>query len=224
MSRCVFSAITVAIGVVSVIPHASMKRMSYFCSYHSTNWRGSAEPAQTMERRLEISRLVCSRKLYSPIHKVGTPAVKVARSDSIILAMSAGCRNRPLKTILAPTITYRIRDAPTVGVKHRHQLQDSVALAQREYVGETQRIAVKHQRPMTEQHAFGMAGGAGGIADRRRFLLIEIGPAIRLVPARRPAFVHRRCRRRRCRPARRSRVLRGSPREWDRAGIVASHQ
>ena len=31
-SRCVFSATTVAIGVVSVIPHASMKRMPYFCS------------------------------------------------------------------------------------------------------------------------------------------------------------------------------------------------
>ena len=30
-SRWLFSAITVAIGVVSVMPHASMKRMPYFC-------------------------------------------------------------------------------------------------------------------------------------------------------------------------------------------------
>ena len=45
LSRCFFSAMKVAMGVVSVMPQASRKWMPYFFSYHSMNWRGMAEPA-----------------------------------------------------------------------------------------------------------------------------------------------------------------------------------
>ena len=46
---------TVAIGVVSVMPHASRNGTPYFFSYHSMNCRGMAEPATTTARSEERS-------------------------------------------------------------------------------------------------------------------------------------------------------------------------
>ena len=58
--------------------------------------------------------------------------MNVARSVSIICAMSAGCRWRPLQHDFRADHDGGVRNAPAVGVKHGDQLQDRVALTQSE--------------------------------------------------------------------------------------------
>ncbi len=60
-----------------------------------------------------------------------------------------------------------VRNAPAVGVEHRDQLQDRVALAQCEHIGQAQRKTVQHQRPMRVQNSLGMTRGPRRVAGRR---------------------------------------------------------
>ncbi len=65
---------------------------------------------------------------------VGTPAVSVTRSRTIRSRTLAPSRYGPGNTCPAPNMVAGERQAPRVHVKHRHDWQDDVALADRQRV------------------------------------------------------------------------------------------
>ena len=71
--------------------------------------------------------------------------------------------------------------APTVGMKHRNDLENGVALGDGEDVGKGERKAVQKKRTVRVQHGFGMAGGARGVAGGAGGGFIERRPGIRLI-------------------------------------------
>ena len=71
----------------------------------------------------------------TPIQMVGTPAATVTCSASMRSAMAGGDRSGPGITSVAPAATAGVGEAPGVGVEHRHDRQDDVALADAEAVG-----------------------------------------------------------------------------------------
>ncbi len=91
-------------GEVSVIPHAC----TMVSPWRSSNARiidgGHAEPPLTRVFRLDTSRGRASSSASSPCQMVGTPAVNVGRSASIISASGAGCRKRSGISIDAPAM------------------------------------------------------------------------------------------------------------------------
>ena len=116
-----------------------MKRTPYFFSYRSTNWRGSAAPATTTVRRLDISCVSFSRKLYK-----SHPERRHAGAENVALLLhelgDVGGLKMPAAQHDPRSNHYRrVRNTPAIGVKHRDQLQNRVALAQGE--------AVRHVRP-----------------------------------------------------------------------------
>src|SRR5580704_3445905 len=60
------------------------------------------------------------------------------------------------------------RDAPTVGVKHRDNLQDRIALGDGERIGQREREAVQKKRAVSVDDALRVAGGSGSVTSCRR--------------------------------------------------------
>ena len=71
-----------------------------------------------------------------------------------------------------------IRQAPGVGVEHRHHRHDHVSGRQVHGVGQAGRIGVQNGRAMRVDHALGVAGRARGVAQRRGRGLVELGPLV----------------------------------------------
>ena len=71
-----------------------------------------------------------------------------------------------------------IRGAPGVGVEHRDHQQQRRAAVDVEGVPRQRQHRVQHRRPMGVQHAFGVSGGAGGVAQRRCAAFVEFGPVV----------------------------------------------
>ena len=69
-----------------------------------------------------------------------------------------------------------VRNTPGIDMEHRHDRQHRARCTQILGVRQGNREGVKDRRPVTEQHAFGMAGGSGGVAQPRSRVLIELRP------------------------------------------------
>jgi len=69
-----------------------------------------------------------------------------------------------------------IGHAPAVDVEHGHHRHGHIHRAQAEEVRQIGGIAVQHDGPVGVEHAFGLAGGAGGVAQAHRLVLVEAGP------------------------------------------------
>mmetsp|Transcript_48350 Transcript_48350/g.115061 ORF Transcript_48350/g.115061 Transcript_48350/m.115061 type:complete len:470 (+) Transcript_48350:449-1858(+) len=72
-----------------------------------------------------------------------------------------------------------IREPPRIHVKHRHHGEAGVPEAEGEGVGGAESPRVEHGRPVREQHSLRVACGAGGVAERGRGCLRQIGPSKR---------------------------------------------
>ena len=77
--------------------------------------------------------------------------------------LAAGHRRRP-------------RQAPGVGVEHRHDRQRHRARRQVEAVGRDLGQGVEHGRAMLVEHALGIAGRAAGVAQAARVALVALDP------------------------------------------------
>ncbi len=91
-------------GDISVMPQAwqSVTPCSSWKARISAG--GHAEPPMTTRRRLLMSRLLTTRSASRPCQIVGTAAAWVGRSVSIISAMTAGCMNRSVSSMLTPVM------------------------------------------------------------------------------------------------------------------------
>ena len=69
-----------------------------------------------------------------------------------------------------------IRQAPGIDMKHRHDWQDGFLRRQAERARQTDRDRIEHDGPMRIERALGVAGGAGGVAQRRSGALIKTRP------------------------------------------------
>ena len=74
-----------------------------------------------------------------------------------------------------------VGDAPGIDVEHRHDRQDAAGGAQVEHVRQRDRIGVDHRGAVAVQHALRPPGGAGGVAERARGVLVEVRPGIVIV-------------------------------------------
>ena len=110
----------------------------------------------------------------TPIQMVGTPAATVTCSSSIRSAIAGGERSGPGITSLAPQATAGVGEAPGVGVEHRHDRQDHVALAGAEAVGDHHAHRVQAGRAVRVDDALGVAGGAARVAHRRGPVLVRV--------------------------------------------------
>ena len=72
----------------------------------------------------------------------------------------------------------RKRQAPGIGVKQRHHDEDRIARREREAVGRTGGEGVQDRRAMAVEHAFRVAGGPRGVAERAGRILVELWPVI----------------------------------------------
>ena len=77
---------------------------------------------------------------------------------------------------LCPVHRRDIGHAPGAGVEHRHDRADRIAARHRDGVGERGAVGVQHRRAMAVEDSLGLAGGAGGVAQRRCAPLVELGP------------------------------------------------
>ena len=82
-----------------------------------------------------------------------------------------------------------VRQAPGVGVEHRHDVQDAVVLGKAEQVGRGLGEAVEEHRAVRVDDAFRMAGGAGGVAHAGGIGLGERWPFAHRLGARHERFV-----------------------------------
>ena len=70
-------------------------------------------------------------------------------------------------------------------MEHRHDRQDHVARRAVQRVGQRGRVGVQHGRAVAVEHALRVAGRAGGVAERRRAVLVEQRPVERVAGRRR---------------------------------------
>ncbi len=77
--------------------------------------------------------------------------------------------------LLGPRHRRAERNAPRVGMEHRHDLEHHVARADGEELGAVADQRVQHERAMRVQHALGATRGAGGVAETGRSVLVR-GP------------------------------------------------
>ncbi len=68
-------------------------------------------------------------------------------------------------------------NGPGVGVEHRHDRQHDVAGAAAEHVGLVGGHGVQHVGAVRVEHALGIAGGAGGVAESAGGVLVKPAPA-----------------------------------------------
>ena len=78
----------------------------------------------------------------------------------------------------------RIRQAPGIDVKHRYDRQDGFLRRQAQRAREADGDRIEHDRPVRIERALGIAGGAGGVAQRRSGALIKAWP-VKVVACRR---------------------------------------
>ena len=90
------------------------------------------------------------------------------------LAVELGAREYHLGAGQSATIG----QGPGVGVKHGHNRQQYVAGADIEGVGQRCRVGMDHSGAVRVEHAFRIAGGAGGVAKRGSGALLEFGPLV----------------------------------------------
>ena len=69
-----------------------------------------------------------------------------------------------------------VRNSPGVDMEHRHNRQHRARRRQVLGVRQRNRESVQDGRPMAEEHALRLAGGARGVAERRRGVLFELRP------------------------------------------------
>ncbi|MDT4872364.1 hypothetical protein FQZ97_1075420 [compost metagenome] len=61
-------------------------------------------------------------------------------------------------------------------MEHRHHRQDGVARRAVQGIGKGGGIGVQQRRAVAVEHAFGIAGSAGGVAQRRSAVFVEARP------------------------------------------------
>ena len=71
-----------------------------------------------------------------------------------------------------------IRKRPGVGVEHRHDGQHRVTAREPEHIRRAAGQGMDHGGAVAVERAFGIAGGARGIAQGRRRVLVESGPFV----------------------------------------------
>src|SRR5262249_14950547 len=70
----------------------------------------------------------------------------------------------------------RIRQAPSVGVKHRNDWQDAIVLGQRKHRARAYRQRVQKRRTVRVNDSLGIASGAAGVAHRCRGAFVDLRP------------------------------------------------
>ena len=115
-----------------------------------------------------------------------------------------------------------VRDAPRVGVEHRHDRQHRVARGDVHRVGQRRGQRVQDQRAVRVQDALGPAGGARRVTHRGGPALVRLGPLDRLARALEQRFVVDRAVRASRRSARRRSRARTRARRWNDSSTSSS--
>ena len=142
--QSLFSVVTVAIGVVSVMPHASMKSDSVFFLVQFDEL-----PRQRGARHDHCSKLEISCGCRFQIICINASRCRHARGerDAFVLDQSARCRRaaawRPLNTMRDAGHDAGKRDAPAVGMKHRTSCRMVSASLRRKTIRHADSIAVQ---------------------------------------------------------------------------------
>ena len=74
-----------------------------------------------------------------------------------------------------------IRQAPRAGVVHRRRREHPIHCAEPENIRRIGGVGVQHRRAMAVEHSLRSPGRAGGVAERARSVLVELGPDVILV-------------------------------------------
>ncbi len=98
------------------------------------------------------------------------------------LHQTAGIERRPGQDERGARQRRRVGKAPAVDVKHRHDREHDITLAEADTVGGEQIQRLKRDRPMRIDNALRSAGGARGVAHRggRTLITVEILDAFRI--------------------------------------------
>ena len=107
-----------------------------------------------------------------PSRSSGTPAVTVTRSCSKSSSRLTGSRCGPGSTCFAPIMVQREREAPRVGVEHRHDGEARVGRRHAQQAARGQRV--DRDRAVRVDDAFRPAGGTARVTHRRRGALVEV--------------------------------------------------
>ncbi len=148
------------------------KRSSNFAIMAS----GTAEPPDSTRLRLENFKLCCSAYCSSASHTVGTPALTVTCSFSIISYKPGAIEARARQHQFRAADEAAIRSAPAIDVKHRHHRQHALSRRQAQHSRHADGHGVEDDCAMRIQRALGIARGAGGVADRGTRAFIELRP------------------------------------------------
>ena len=163
-----------AIGLVSVIPHACHSSMPRTSRYASINVAGTADPPHTAVLMLDTSAPVACTWLRIAVRIVGTPPVNVGRSWRMKSQSPCGCRNFPREQQVAAHHPACVWRAPRVDVKHRHDDEQPAVVVEAERP--PHREGVQEHGAVAVCNAFRVAGRSRRVAHGRRAALVDGGP------------------------------------------------
>ena len=165
----------VPIGHISVMPQPCVMWRPWRSPKASIIARGGAEPPTVIVR---IAREVPAVRGWrrapagSPSRSSARPALTVTCSSSKASSRLWGSRCGPGKTCFAPTRRAAEREAPRVGVEHRHDGKDGVALVDAEQRARRERV--DRDRAVRVDDALRQAGGAAREAHRGGGALVDV--------------------------------------------------
>ena len=177
-------------GLVSVIPQACITSTP-----RSANWSniagGHAEPPMTTRFKVdsfEVLRLQILEQA-EPHRRHAAGERHPLFFEELVQARAVELRARQHQ--LGSDQARRVRQAPGKHVKHGRYRHHHFTRRQIEAVGKADAQCVQQRGAMRIEHALGIAGGARGVAKRRRRVLVELGPLETIALGRRATIRNR---------------------------------